>query len=119
MDLDEARRRLNEERESLEHEIETFRAELSESLGDTSEESLYDQHMAETAAVTFDRELEQTLEENSQAGLAQVNRALRKLEEGTYGFCDSCKKPISDERLQAVPHATLCIDCKRREERGS
>ena len=118
MDLDEVRTQLMSERTRLEHEIESFVAELAESLGDVSEESLYDQHLAETAAVTLDREIELTLEENARANLAQVERALGKLDDGTYGTCDSCKKPISEERLHVAPYASLCIECKRREERG-
>ncbi len=118
MDREDARLRLMEERVRLEKEVEVFEDELGVSLEDASEESIYDQHMAETAAVTLDREIDLTLEENARAALEKVDRALTKLDEGSYGVCDSCKGAISEERLRASPSASLCIDCKRREERG-
>ena len=118
MDRDVLRKELLEERERLQREIAELDADLSESLEDSSEESPYDQHMAETAAVTLDREIDLTLEENARASILQVDRALLKLENGSYGRCDKCGKPIADDRLRAAPFATLCIDCKRLEERS-
>ena len=118
MKNEEARRRLMEERFRLAQEVEVLEDGLGESLEDSSEESIYDQHMAETASATLDREMDLSLEENSQVALARIDRALAKLDEGSYGICDSCKGPIADDRLRAVPSAALCIDCKRREERG-
>jgi DnaK suppressor protein len=106
------------ERERLEHEIAELDADLSESLEDSSEESPYDQHMAETAAATLDREIDLTLQDNARASLSQIDRALAKLENGSYGRCDKCGKLIGEERLQVAPFATLCIDCKRLEERN-
>ena len=99
-------------------EITELDAELSESLEDSSEESPYDQHMAETAAVTLDREIDLTLEENARSTIAQIDRALQKIENGTYGYCDKCGKEIGEERLIVAPFASLCIDCKRLEERS-
>jgi DnaK suppressor protein len=118
MDKRALRKQLLVERERLEHEIAELDADLSESLEDSSEESPYDQHMAETAAVTLDREIDLTLQENARASLSQIDRALAKLENGGYGRCDKCGKPIGEERLRAAPFATLCIDCKRLEERN-
>jgi DnaK suppressor protein len=118
MDRETLRQRLLLERERLEHEIAELDADLSESLEDSSEESPYDQHMAETAAVTLDREIDLTLQENALASVAQIDRALAKLENGSYGKCDKCGKLIGEDRLQAAPFATLCIDCKRLEERN-
>jgi DnaK suppressor protein len=112
------KKRLLEERERIGREIAELDADLSESLEDSSEESPYDQHMAETAAVTLDREIDLTLQENARASLVQIDRALHKLEEGSYGHCDKCGKPIGDGRLDIAPFATLCVDCKRLEERN-
>ena len=50
--------------------------------------------------------------------LADVERALEKLEDGTYGICDSCGEPIGEERLEAIPWATLCISCARTRSSG-
>jgi RNA polymerase-binding protein DksA len=118
MDHEALKKALMAERERLGREIADLDADLSESLEDSSEESPYDQHMAETAAVTLDREIDLTLEENARAAISQIDRALQKLETGSYGSCDKCGSPISEERLKVAPFATLCIDCKRREERG-
>jgi RNA polymerase-binding protein DksA len=118
MDKRAMKKQLLVERERLEHEIAELDADLSESLEDSSEESPYDQHMAETAAVTLDREIDLTLQENARASLLQIDRALAKLENGSYGRCDKCGKHIGEERLQVAPFATLCIDCKRLEERN-
>jgi len=118
VDLEALRKTLLAERERLGREIAELDADLSESLEDSSEESPYDQHMAETAAVTLDREIDLTLEENARAAISQIDRALHKLENGSYGNCDKCGQAIGLERLKVAPFATLCIECKRREERS-
>lgn len=118
MELEALKQQLLQERERLTREIAELDADLSESLEDSSEESPYDQHMAETAAVTLDREIDLSLEDNARSTLAQIDRALVKLESGTYGSCDKCGKRISEGRLLVAPFATLCIDCKRLEERN-
>ncbi len=112
------REQLLEERIRLAREIAEFDADLSESLEESSEESPYDQHMAETAAVTLDREIDLTLQENARAALAQIDRALQRLDTGSYGFCDKCGHPIGEARLRIAPFVTLCVDCKRLEERN-
>lgn len=50
--------------------------------------------------------------------LADIDAALKRIEDGTYGTCTNCGKPIAPERLEARPWATLCIDCQREQERG-
>ena len=117
MDREALRQRLLQERRRLELEISELDADLSESLEESSEESPYDQHMAETAGVTLDREIDLSLEENTLVSIAQIDRALAKLENGKYGVCDRCGKPIGAERLDVAPFVTLCIECKRIEER--
>lgn len=118
MDRKTLERRLREERERVSREIAELNADLSESLEDTSGESPYNQHMAETAAVTLDREIDLTLQESARASLAQIDRALAKLDNGSYARCDKCERPIGDGRLEVAPWATLCVDCKRLEERA-
>jgi len=118
VDCEALKRQLLEERERLIRESAGFDAELSESLEESSEESPYDQHMAETAGVTLDREIDLTLLGNTRAALAQIDRALHKLEKGTYGLCDICGGSIGEGRLSTAPSATLCVECKRRDERS-
>ena len=66
--------------------------------------------------MTYDRELDYTLEENSEHVLAEIDAALQRIEDGTYGTCTNCGNQIPPERLEARPWATLCIDCKRQRE---
>lgn len=76
-----------------------------------------DNHLGDMATVTFDRELDEGLEEGAQQTLAQIDRALARIEDGTYGTCERCGKPIAEERLRARPWATLCIDDQRLADR--
>jgi RNA polymerase-binding protein DksA len=87
---------------------------LSEESG---EETAFDNHLADTATETYDRELDYTLEENSEHVLADIDAALKRIEDGTYGICTNRGEQIPVERLEARPWATLCIDCQREQER--
>ncbi|HEY3921258.1 MAG TPA: TraR/DksA C4-type zinc finger protein [Gaiellaceae bacterium] len=77
-----------------------------------------DNHLGDMASVTFDRELDEGLEEGAQQTLAQIDRALSRLDDGSYGTCERCGKEIPAERLHARPWATLCIDDQRLADRG-
>jgi DnaK suppressor protein len=81
---------------------------------ETGEESVFDNHLGDTATVTYDREMDYTLEDNAEGVLAAIDKALRKIENGTYGTCERCGTPIDPARLEALPYAELCIDCKRK-----
>ena len=121
MALDTARFReeLLEERRRVLDAISYLHEENPGSIeGETEEVSPDSNHMAETASVTLDREIDYTLEENSEHVLSAIEAALVKIEDGTFGICETCGRPIGEERLAAMPWATQCIDCKRREERG-
>jgi RNA polymerase-binding transcription factor len=87
-------------------------------MEDEVDESHSDNHLAETASVTIDREIDYSLEENETRVLAAIDAALGRIEDGTYGTCERCGNAIEPERLEALPWATLCIDDKRRDERG-
>jgi DnaK suppressor protein len=77
-----------------------------------------DNHPADTATETLERELDYTLEENSEHVLEEIDQALQRIEAGTFGSCRTCRRPIDPRRLEALPWATQCIDCRRRDERG-
>jgi RNA polymerase-binding protein DksA len=79
----------------------------------TGELSTVDQHPADVADFTYQRELQQTTQELLDREAAQVQEALRRRQEGTYGICRECGRQIAPERLEARPEATLCIDCQR------
>jgi RNA polymerase-binding protein DksA len=118
VDVDRFRDLLLEERKRVLNAIEYLHQENSGSLRDESEETTIDNHLADTATLTLDREIDYTLEENSEHVLKEIERALAKIESGSFGMCETCGNPIAEERLLAIPYATQCIDCKRREERG-
>jgi DnaK suppressor protein len=103
--------------EALEYLHKEHPGSLEEETGELVSGSA-DQHMADTATETVDREIDYTLEATDGRLLAEIDAALRRIEEGTYGICVNCGAQIAPERLEAVPWATLCIECKRKEERG-
>jgi DnaK suppressor protein len=77
-----------------------------------------DNHLGDAAAGTLDREIDYTLEGHSEQVLEQIDSTLKRIDDGTFGTCTRCGKPIAEERLEARPWASLCIDCQRELERG-
>ena len=73
-----------------------------------------DGNLGDTATATYDRELDQSLEEGAQQTLTAIHDALRKIEDGSFGTCEVCGKPIGEGRLAAMPWARLCIDDQRK-----
>ena len=109
------------ERERVEGALEFLHHENPSSLEDETGElnsSSVDNHPGDMATETFDREMDYTLEDNSTAVLTAIDAALRRIDEGSYGTCRRCGRQISEERLEALPYAELCIDCKRESERA-
>lgn len=94
----------------------------SSSLSKTSKDqagdlSSYSFHMADQGTDTMDREMAFTLASREGRYLHHLNEALERIEKGTYGNCRTCGLEISKKRLEAVPHATQCINCKTAEEK--
>jgi DnaK suppressor protein len=118
VDVDQFRELLEEERQRVLDAIEYLHKENPGSIEDETDDETTDNHLAETATVTLDREIDYTLEENSENVLSSIDGALERIQAGTYGTCLNCGKPIAEDRLAAIPWATHCIDCKRLEERG-
>lgn len=114
-ELTAVRAELNDENTELQAEITRAESQIADRLGDTSEGAGDDQ--ADAGAKTYEREHELALTYNARELLAQNERALNRIEAGTYGVCESCGNPIGKARLQAFPRATLCVQCKQREER--
>jgi RNA polymerase-binding protein DksA len=75
-----------------------------------------DQHLADHASEMLEREMDWTLEVNAERILADIDQALERIDAGTYGTCVVCGDPIPEERLAAVPYATLCVRDKRAQE---
>lgn len=118
MTTEEARTRLLEERERVVAALDYLHEENAGSLHEEAEEATIADNVGETATVTLDRQIDYSLEEASNHVLAAIDAALQRIENGSYGSCQTCGKPIGDDRLEAIPYATQCIDCRRREERG-
>jgi RNA polymerase-binding protein DksA len=119
LDTQHFRERLEDERRRVLDAIENIHTENPGSISDETEELTFqDNHLGDVATATFDREMASTLEENSTHVLAAIDEALARIEEGTFGVCQRCGNPIAEERLEALPWAILCIDCKRKQERG-
>ena len=77
-----------------------------------------DDDPADTGSAHFERETAQSLALHARRILVQIDDALKRMDEGTYGECERCGEPIELARLEAIPYATLCMDDKRRDERG-
>ncbi len=82
-----------------------------------SELSSFDQHSADIATETFEREKDESILEQVEAELNDIGHALARIEDGTYGTCEACGKPIGDARLEAVPTARFCVEDQARAER--
>ncbi len=121
VDTDRFRRLLEERRAAVAEAIDRLHKENPGSLEDETGELVSgsaDQHLADTATETLEREIANTLEQHDERLLGAIDGALERIEDGTYGKCVNCGAQIPEERLEAMPWATLCIDCKRKEERG-
>lgn len=118
VDIDKAREELLLLRNQLQGEDERLTTSLAMSLEDQSGDESSDQHPADVGTITFTRELDASLQDNTEHLLAQVERALEKIDQGTYGICDRCGRPIEADRLRAVPYAALCLDDKKRLEQA-
>ena len=120
IDTEHFRERLLEERKRVQGAIDYLQRENAGSDDDVTADftSGVDNHTADTATETVDREIDYTLEENSERVLAAIDAALRRIDDGSFGVCRSCGNAIEPDRLQYLPYATLCIEDKRREERA-
>ncbi|WP_028647769.1 TraR/DksA C4-type zinc finger protein [Nocardiopsis sp. CNT312] len=107
--------RLKEEISALRAEIRESESEFAARLEDPVDGAGDDP--ADTGAKAFQREHDLALAYNTRDLLAKSERAIERMDAGTYGVCESCGRAIGKARLQAFPRATLCVTCKQREER--
>jgi RNA polymerase-binding transcription factor DksA len=120
MASDEPRPRLEAERTRLQGIRDGF---LDEGLTSESEEdslaelSSVDQHQADVGTETFNRERDLSILEAVEAELDDVEHALRRLDEGTYGVCEACGRPIDQARLEALPATRFCLEDQATAER--
>jgi DnaK suppressor protein len=118
LDLPKFRKLLEEERDRVLHEIQGIQAldHTTSQSDERAELSAYDQHQADSATETFERERDVAMEATAEAILRQVEVALRKIDDGSYGTCERCGKIIHATRLEAIPYTAFCIECAARLE---
>ncbi|MCA1595390.1 MAG: TraR/DksA C4-type zinc finger protein [Chloroflexi bacterium] len=115
IDVEKFRTLLVEERKRL---LKTLSRSLSPEGGADEPPDLqnnlsdYPDHPADLSTELFEREKEQTLKRNARELLERVEDALRKIENGTYGICSNCDKPIPERRLEVLPSAVYCVPCQ-------
>ena len=115
MNSEEARDRLEAEQRRVEGLIQTVRAEIGdEPENEQLAEPAYDQHPADMGTETFEREKDLSILEQLEAELAEIQAALQRVEDGTYGIDEVTGDPIAPERLDAVPTARTNIDTQTR-----
>ena len=109
-ELEEFRSRLQEERAELEKQLATIEeSSFSTPQSDLSGEVSFDEEYADAGTFTFERERDLSIENNVRDLLAKIDGALKRLDDGTFGICVKCGKPIEKARLKALPYAELCI----------
>ena len=89
---------------------DTLKKSQKDAAGDISG---YTYHMADIATDTYDREFSLGLASNERKVIYEIDDAIKKVEDGTYGVCEGCKKLISKTRLKALPYARLCLKCQQ------
>ena len=117
-EMEELRERLVAERRDLEAqhagiEESTFSSNQSDLTGETG----FDEEYADSGTATFERERDLSLVNNLRDLMEKIDKALARIDEGTYGLCERCGKPIEKARLKALPYANLCLKDKQAEER--
>ena len=120
-DMKHFEKRLIEERQKLLKELGYFEDKIfNDSQRDAAGDlSAYSVHMADQASDAEEREKAYHMASAEGRLLYHIDEALRRVKEGTYGLCQLCGKKIQKPRLEVVPHARLCIECKKAEENGS
>ncbi len=111
----EVRAELDDERNRLLSEVSSAEDDMAALLRDGGEGAGSDQ--ADIGSTALERDAEMSLANNTRDMLFQVDRAIARLADGSYGICESCGNPIGKLRLMAFPRATLCMSCKQRQER--
>lgn len=93
---------------------DTLKKSQKEASGDISG---YTYHMADVATDTYDREFSLGIATNDRQSLYELDDAIKRIEDGTFGVCEDCKQLIAKNRLRAVPQARLCVKCQEKREK--
>jgi len=119
-ELKEFKKIILKRKEEIDDEIkhisdDTLKKSQKDASGDISG---YTYHMADVATDNYDREFSLGLASNDRKSLYELNDALKKVEDGTFGICEDCKKLITKIRLKAVPQARLCVKCQEKRDKS-
>lgn len=120
-DTSEFKKKLLDLREKISEEIkhlgeDSINKSQREASGDLS---AYGLHMADVASDNFDRDFSLDRVSDEQKVLYFIDEALKKIQEGIFGICESCGEKINKERLKAIPYTKLCRNCQNNSEKGS
>ena len=118
-DLKEFKKIILKRKEEIDDEIkhisdDTLKKSQKDASGDISG---YTYHMADVATDNYDREFSLGLASNDRQSLYELNDALKRIEDGTFGICEDCKRLITKVRLKALPQARLCVKCQEKREK--
>src|SRR5207253_8454589 len=117
-ELADLRERLGSERRDLKSQLEELEEQtFSTAQSDLTGEMGFDEKYADAGTATFEREKDLSLVNNLRDLMERIDKALAKIDDGTYGLCERCGKPIEKARLKALPYASLCLKDKQAEER--
>lgn len=114
LDMDKYRKKLLAEHDRIRREMEQIEKDISyddTSIGQ-SELADYDNHPADAATDTYEKERDIAVRDNFREILGRIDEALGKIERGTYGICDRCGREIAAARLSVVPYAIYCVECQ-------
>lgn len=114
---------IRQQLESKRTELQQRQSELDTDSFDGTQSDMtgevgLDEDFADAGTATFERERDLSIRNNISDLIDQMSRAIARIDDGTYGTCERCGRPIDAARLKELPHALLCLDCKRREERA-
>ncbi len=117
--LDEYRRLITRRKSEILDDInhiteDTLKKSQKDASGDISG---YTYHMADVATDTYDREFSLSIASNERQFVYELDDALKRIEEGTFGICEDCKSLITKARLKAIPYARLCLNCQQKREK--
>ncbi len=117
--LRELKKKLLEEKGQVEKELMELREDFRHhTQSEISGEDIYEDEYAESGTATFEREKDLSIEIGLKETMEQIERALERMKNDTYGICQRCRRTIEVDRLRAIPYAELCIQCKTKEEKS-
>jgi RNA polymerase-binding transcription factor DksA len=120
-ELDNFRRSLLALGNSIKANFSTFQGEAVRDTGGAASGSLFNAplHLADLGTDNFQQEVNLSLLETEEQRLEEISEALKRLDQGSYGICAECQRPIDRDRLEALPYTRFCVECARRQEQES